>query len=88
MAKRLVPVWLALATRYPLVIGALRPLSTAITNEFLASHGYVLLISWNVAESSGLRPGAKLFRDRPRQRRGEGPSDEDRDDGVNVPAGP
>ncbi len=28
--------------RYPLLIGALRPLSTAITNEYLASHGYVV----------------------------------------------
>ncbi len=28
--------------RFPLVIGALRPLSTTITNEYLASHGYVV----------------------------------------------
>ena len=28
--------------RFPLVIGALRPLSTTLTNEYLASHGYVV----------------------------------------------
>jgi hypothetical protein len=28
--------------RYPLVIGALRSLSTTVTNEYLASHGYVV----------------------------------------------
>jgi hypothetical protein len=28
--------------RYPLVIGMLRPLSTTLTNEYLASHGYVV----------------------------------------------
>lgn len=26
--------------RFPLIVGALRPLSTVITSEFLASHGY------------------------------------------------
>ncbi len=32
----------AAAGRFPLIVGALRPLSTAITSEFLASHGYVV----------------------------------------------
>ena len=32
----------AASGRYPLVIGMLRPLSTTLTNEFLASHGYVV----------------------------------------------
>ncbi len=27
---------------FPLIIGALRPLSTTVTNEYLASHGYVV----------------------------------------------
>jgi tetratricopeptide (TPR) repeat protein len=30
------------AGRFPLLIGTLRPLSTTITNEYLASHGYVV----------------------------------------------
>ena len=32
----------AASGRFPLLIGALRPLSTAITNEYLASHGFVV----------------------------------------------
>ena len=32
----------AAAGRYPLIIGSLRALSTSITNEFLASHGFVV----------------------------------------------
>jgi hypothetical protein len=32
----------AASGRFPLIIGALRPLSTAITSELLASHGYVV----------------------------------------------
>ena len=30
------------AGRFPLLIGTLRPLSTTVTNEYLASHGYVV----------------------------------------------
>ena len=39
LARRDVPV---ANGRYPLIIGLLRPLSTSITNEFLASHGFVV----------------------------------------------
>ena len=39
LAQRDVP---AAAGRYPLIIGSLRALSTSITNEFLASHGFVV----------------------------------------------
>ena len=39
LARRDVP---AANGRYPLIIGLLRPLSTSITNEFLASHGFVV----------------------------------------------
>ena len=28
--------------RFPLIVGSLRPLSTTVTNEYLASHGYVV----------------------------------------------
>ena len=39
LARRDVP---GASGRYPLIIGSLRPLSTTITNEFLASHGFVV----------------------------------------------
>jgi hypothetical protein len=39
LARRDVP---AANGRYPLIVGLLRPLSTSITNEFLASHGFVV----------------------------------------------
>ena len=39
LARRDVP---AANGRHPLIIGLLRPLSTSITNEFLASHGFVV----------------------------------------------
>jgi hypothetical protein len=38
------------AGRFPLVVGSLRRLSTTVTNEYLASHGYV------VAMSDGFQP--------------------------------
>jgi hypothetical protein len=37
------------AGRFPLLIGTLRPLSTAITAEYLASHGYVVAFVSSVA---------------------------------------
>jgi hypothetical protein len=39
LARRDAP---AAGGRFPLVIGQLRPLSTAVVNEYLASHGYVV----------------------------------------------
>lgn len=39
LARRDAP---ATTTRHPLIIGSLRALSTTITNEFLASHGFVV----------------------------------------------
>lgn len=38
--------------KFPLLIGALRPLSTSITNEMLASNGYVVAMIWNAAFES------------------------------------
>jgi hypothetical protein len=35
----------AASGRFPLVIGQLRPLSTQVTNEYLASHGYVVAMT-------------------------------------------
>jgi hypothetical protein len=43
----------AAAGRFPLVIGALRPLSTTVTSEFLASHGYVVAM---VDGEEGIEP--------------------------------
>ena len=40
----------AAAGRFPLIVGSLRRLSTTVTNEYLASHGYV------VAMSDGFQP--------------------------------
>ena len=39
--------------RFPLIVGSLRPLSTVITSEFLASHGYVVAM---VAGEPGVEP--------------------------------
>jgi hypothetical protein len=39
LARRDVP---AAAGRHPLIVGSLRALSTSVTNEFLASHGFVV----------------------------------------------
>lgn len=39
--------------KFPLLLGNLRPLSTSITNEYLASHGYVVVM----IESLGPPPG-------------------------------
>jgi hypothetical protein len=35
---------MAAAGKYPLLVGTLRPFSTSITNEFLASHGFIVIM--------------------------------------------
>ena len=46
--------------RFPLVIGQLRPTSTAITNEYLASHGYVVAMTFGLSRVEPRDPGAGL----------------------------
>ena len=48
------------AGRFPLIIGQLRPLSTAITNEYLASHGYVVAMTHGPQVDEPRDPGAGL----------------------------
>ena len=50
----------AASGRFPLIIGALRPLSTAITSEFLASHGYVVAMVDGEDGADPEDPGAGL----------------------------
>jgi tetratricopeptide (TPR) repeat protein len=53
------------AGKFPLVLGELRPLSTSITNEYLASHGYVVvMIEVNMpAGMSAALPKEESYRD-------------------------
>lgn len=46
--------------RFPLLIGELRPLSTSITNEYLASHGFVVGMVDGEEGSAPTDPGAGL----------------------------
>ena len=48
------------AGRFPLIIGQLRPLSTHITNEYLASHGYVVAMVQGEESPTVAEPGAAL----------------------------
>ena len=50
----------AAAGRFPLIIGSLRPLSTAITNEYLASHGFVVAMVDGEDTPEAADPGAGL----------------------------
>jgi len=56
----------AAAGRFPLIIGSLRPLSTTVTSEYLASHGYVVAMVAGADTPEAADPGAGLdvdFRD-------------------------
>ena len=57
LARRDVP---AANGRYPLIIGLLRPLSTSITNEFLASHGFVVAMVDGEDDAEPEESGAAL----------------------------
>ena len=46
--------------RFPLIIGSLRPLSTSVTNEYLASHGYVVAMVDGEEMPAPADPGAGL----------------------------
>ena len=48
--------------RFPLVIGQLRPFSTTVTSEYLASHGYVVAMTQGQGgpEPSGAGPGLEV----------------------------
>lgn len=46
--------------RFPLVVGMLRPLSTSITNEYLASHGYAVAMIQGDSSEDPEDPGAAL----------------------------
>ena len=49
------------AGRFPLVIGQLRPFSTTVTNEYLASHGYVVAMTRGGGpEPAGAGPGLEV----------------------------
>jgi tetratricopeptide (TPR) repeat protein len=50
----------AAAGPFPLIIGSLRPLSTAVTNEYLASHGYVVAMVDGEETPEIADPGAGL----------------------------
>jgi hypothetical protein len=46
--------------RFPLIIGSLRPLSTSVTNEYLASHGYVVAMVDGEETPAPADPGSGL----------------------------
>ena len=49
------------AGRFPLVIGQLRPFSTTVTSEYLASHGYVVAMTRGEGpEPAGAGPGLEV----------------------------
>jgi hypothetical protein len=51
----------AAAGRFPLVIGQLRPFSTTVTSEYLASHGYVVAMTRGEGpEPAGAGPGLEV----------------------------
>ena len=52
--------------RFPLIIGSLRPLSTTVTNEYLASHGYVVAMVDGEETPDARRPGRGARRRLPR----------------------
>jgi hypothetical protein len=57
LARRAAP---AASGRFPLIIGELRPLSTQITNEYLASHGYVVAMTYGDPVADPPDPGGGL----------------------------
>ena len=52
--------------RFPLIVGSLRPLSTSVTNEYLASHGYVVAMVDGEEMPAPADPGAGLDVELPR----------------------
>lgn len=51
------------AGKFPLILGTLRPFSTTLTNEYLASHGYVVAMTIGLPDSTppirGLQSGVR-----------------------------
>ena len=50
----------AASGQYPLIIGQLRPFSTSVTNEYLASHGYVVAMVHGVENPAAQDAGPAL----------------------------